>query len=408
MKRTLLTVNVKKIEFLKSIKKLISFFWSQWFLIAIGLAIMFAYLFPNFAGKGGLIRSEYSINYGAVGTIFFLSGLSMETQKLVHMIVAWKGHIFCQAFSFLVTSSIMFGFAEIMRLAHNDKIDDYILVGFIICGVTPTTVSSNVVMTIEAGGNDSLSLIEVVIGNLMGAFISPLLVQLYLGKNTGFSFANPTKSIEINNIYKQVMKNMGISLFAPLFVGQVMQFIFPGIPKFIKKYNIGRIGSFCLVLMIFSSFSTAFKEKSFAMLKKESMILVVFFNIGIYIFFTMLCLLLARLPMLPQNNKMTKFLKFNKKDTVALMLCGAAKTIALGIPLIYSQWGSNVKVLGLVSVPLILYQSEQIVIARLMVPFMKKWVELETSESGKSNFVAGLIVKNGDDYDNAEDTSSLD
>lgn len=356
------------------------FILSQWFFLAIALAIIFAYLFPNFACKGGLIKSEYSINYGAVAVIFLLSGLSMDTRKLFQMIGCWKSHIFCQMFSFLFTSSIIFGFAELIRISNNEKINKYILIGFIVTGSTPTTVSSNVVMTKEANGNDSLSLIEVVIGNIMGAFISPLLIQLYLGKNTGFSFANPTTNVQFSSIYKEVMQNMGASLFGPLFVGQVAQYFFPGLTLFVKKYQIGKLGSFCLVLMVFSSFSTSFKENAFVMISKESMILLVFFNIAIYLFFTGFCFVLLRLPMIPKNNKLVRLLIFDKKDSVAIMLCGAAKTIALGIPLIDAQWGNNSQIMAIISVPLVLYQTEQIFVAKLLVPILKKWIDSDKSQ----------------------------
>ncbi|KAG0690823.1 hypothetical protein C6P40_001083 [Pichia californica] len=311
------------------------FILSQWFFLAIALAIIFAYLFPNFACKGGLIKSEYSINYGAVAVIFLLSGLSMDTRKLFQMIGCWKSHIFCQMFSFLFTSSIIFGFAELIRISNNEKINKYILIGFIVTGSTPTTVSSNVVMTKEANGNDSLSLIEVVIGNIMGAFISPLLIQLYLSKNTGFSFANPTTNVQFSSIYKEVMQNMGASLFGPLFVGQVAQYFFPGLTLFVKKYQIGKLG-FCFVLL--------------------------------------------RLPMIPKNNKLVRLLIFDKKDSVAIMLCGAAKTIALGIPLIDAQWGNNSQIMAIISVPLVLYQTEQIFVAKLLVPILKKWIDSDKSQ----------------------------
>lgn len=370
---------------LRVAKLTLFFLLSQWFLIGIGVAILLSYFFPNFACRGGLIRSEYSINYGAVAVIFFLSGLTMETKTLLQTLCLWKSHVFSQVFSFLITSSIMFGIAEAIRISNNPHIDNYILVGFIVTGVTPTTVSSNVVMTREAGGNDSLSLIEVIIGNIAGSFISPFLVQMYLSDRTGFSFANPTTAMKMSDIYKEVMKNIGLSLFVPLTVGQVIKYTLPRVTSLVKKYKLGKIGSFCLILMIFSSFSTAFKEDSFKEASKESIILVVFFNILIYVFFTVLCFLLAWLPGLPSRNKMVMFFKFSKKDTVALMLCVAAKTIALGVPLINAQWENNNHIIGLVTIPLVLYQSEQIVVAKVMLPLMKKWIDEDSHSSTRSD-----------------------
>lgn len=46
--------------------------------------------------------------------------------------------------------------------------DRYGLLGMLVMGVVPTTVSSNVVMTGHAGGSQSAATIEVMLGNLLG------------------------------------------------------------------------------------------------------------------------------------------------------------------------------------------------------------------------------------------------
>ena len=68
---------------------------------------------------------------------------------------------------------------------------------------------------------------------------------------------------------------------------------------------------------------------------------------------------------------------YNRKDTVAVMLCGPAKTAALGVSLVSSQYGSHNPKLGIILVPLVLYQAEQVMTANVLVNFMRKWIHAE-------------------------------
>lgn len=47
----------------------------------------------------------------------------------------------------------------------------------------PTTISTNVVFTKQAGGNEAVSLINSVVGNVAGIFVTPALLQGYLGSS---------------------------------------------------------------------------------------------------------------------------------------------------------------------------------------------------------------------------------
>lgn len=142
------------------------------------------------------------------------------------------------------------------------------------------------------------------------------------------------------------------------------------------------------------------------------MVMVCFFNVGIYLLFTLLCLGAARLPVnhLPKPTENSgKFYKwfyrmarpfhFSRKDTCAIMLCGAAKTVALGAPMISAQYGSQSPVIGKVSIPLTLYQGEQILVAQFLVPVLKRWVAGEDDIPKPEDIEAPAITSSssGDD-----------
>ncbi|KAH3661795.1 hypothetical protein OGAPHI_005973 [Ogataea philodendri] len=383
-------------SFLESTKKwTIWTLKSYWFFITLAIFVVIARFAPNFARHGGLIRAEYTIGYAAVAVIFFGSGLSMGTKQLMVNMANWRAHFTVLVLQFLITPAIMYGFCCAIKAANNSKISNWMLVGLIVTTSCPTTVASNVVMTRQADGNELLTLCEVFIGNLLGAFITPALSQMFL---TGtWAFGNPANGSSIQRVYRDVMQQIGCSVFVPIFVGQVIQNVFPKQTKwFLTTFRFNKVGSFMLLLVMFSSFSTAFYQHAFTAVSHESIILVCFFNVGIYLLFTVICFLLSRpflLRKLPEPTNRGVYYYFYKTvapfylsrpDTVSMMLCGAAKTAALGVSLVTAQYGNDFSHLGELLVPLVLYQSEQVLCAGLLTKLMKKWIHAEDKEKDSS------------------------
>lgn len=395
-------------------KWVLDFLLAQWFFVLLGVFVALAHSYPEFAKQGGTIRAEYSIGYGAVAVIFLISGLSMATKDLLANIAHWRGHFTVLTSSFLITSAIIYGIATGIKSSKDGAIDNWLLVGLIVTHACPTTVSSNVVMTKQADGNFVLTTCEVVIGNVLGAFITPALVQMYM--TGGWDFGNPVHQAvhsSVLELYRHVMKQIGLSVFIPLFVGQVLQNVWPKQVKWcLTTFKLNKVGSFMLLLIMFQSFSTAFAQDAFTSVSHASIIFLVFFNIGIYLFFTVLVFFYSRprflLTLFPTEPtaessktytwcyKIFRPFYYNRRDTVSMMLCGPAKTAALGVSLVSSQYGSRNPKLGVLLVPLVLYQAEQVMTAQILVKFMKKWIH---AEDVKEDVETGPVDVKAEDED---------
>ncbi|SCU91227.1 LAMI_0E05160g1_1 [Lachancea mirantina] len=381
----------------KAWSKTFQFALSQWFFIVLAIFIIISRFAPNFARHGGLIRAEYSIGYGAVAIIFLQGGLSMSSKQLLVNIANWRAHSVVLIFSFLVSSAVAFAFCYAVACSNDKQIDNWLLVGIILTMSSPTTVASNVVMTREAQGNDVLCLCEVFIGNVLGAFLTPAVVQMYLS-SPHFEFGNPAAGSSTRRVYADVMKQIGLSVFVPLFVGQVLQNLFPEKVKWtLQKFRLNKVGSFCLLLIMFSSFSTAFYQHAFTSVSHISIVFIVLFNVGVYLFLTVICFVCARpffiLKLFPNEPtpesssaykiayKIFRPFYYSRRDAVAILFCGPAKTAALGVSLISAQYGDNFSELGKLLVPLVLYQSEQVVAAKLLVPLARRWILQDVSSA---------------------------
>ena len=91
--------------------------------------------------------------------------------------------------------------------------------------------------------------------------------------------------------------------------------------------------------------------------------------------FTTFCFLLARPPYLAKMPKM---------ETVAVCFCGAAKTTALGIPLVTVMWTHfDEDVRANIQIPVVLYTTEQIFLAQALVWWFKWWLKEDLNASGR-------------------------
>ncbi|KAL4931917.1 uncharacterized protein BDV17DRAFT_279994 [Aspergillus undulatus] len=318
-------------------KRIAVFIIHQWLIIGIGLACLLGYLFPNIAKHGGIIRSEYSILYGAVAIVFLISGLSIPQEKLVRQLFNWQLHVLVQVINFLFIPAVVLAVVHAI-LAGNEqgRIDRAVLAGYIFTACIPTTIASNVVMTRSAGGDDAAALMEVLIANVLGPFVTAGWTMTLLPATEEFDVWRDQNE-NLTAMYRDVFKQLGLAVLLPLAVGQVLE-------------------SACLLLMIWVTFSSCFATGALEDLSTESIIFVVLFNIALYIFLTVV---FGRWHIARQ---------MPPAEAMAVCFCGPAKSTALGIPLLYAMWTSvDLFIVAKTSVPVLLYTTEQMFVAHFFV-----------------------------------------
>ncbi|KAJ1505653.1 hypothetical protein HMI55_001511, partial [Coelomomyces lativittatus] len=107
----------------------------------------------------------------------------------------------------------LFGFASSQLLGLIPWMDKLLSNGLTVALCMPTTISSNVIMTTNARGNTAVSLINATLGNVLGVFVAPLLIKLYLGNTVSLAF-------------DKIMLEMSFTVLAPLILGQLVRYLF--------------------------------------------------------------------------------------------------------------------------------------------------------------------------------------
>ncbi|KAG1138983.1 hypothetical protein G6F37_002444 [Rhizopus arrhizus] len=366
-------------EIMKSTRRIAwALFLKYWFLLGLLIAIILAIQFPNVARKGGYIRAEWTIKWGAVIVIFLISGLSLRTKILAATILRVRLHLLIQIINLILIPFFVFGLVILFFKLHMD-ISSLLLVGVVIAASTPTTVSSNVVMTKNAKGNEASALMNAALGNVLGIFVSPALVSLFQQPLIIATPENESTTEAAGTVdFASVLKQLGATVLAPLIVGQAIQWFFTEpVAKFKVKFRLSDVSSFMLLTMVWSVFSDAVYAGSFDAVRPKDIVAVAIMNAGFYILFSLVCLTLGRLP-LPRFIRTPSWverLRYSREDTVAIMYCGATKTVAMGVPLINVLYSTgDPGTVGVLSTPLLLYHVEQLILGNIEVELLKKWV----------------------------------
>jgi sodium/bile acid cotransporter 7 len=246
-------------------------------------------------------------------------------------------------------------------------------------------------MTKNAGGNEVVSLLNGLLGNILGIFISPALIYLLM-QNTAFGVVKQQYDIDG---YLHVIGKLSLTVLLPLFIGQIINRIWTEKVLWAKaKFYFTEVNSVALLILVWSVLCNLFQSGLLSTVSTFDLLTLIVLNALLYISFTLLALFIGRLPNLficrrQNHNEQPSLLehqqkqltlierwRFSRENTIALMFCGSTKTLAQGVPLITAVFvNSNQGLIGLLIIPLILYFVEQLILGSIEVLLLQRWIK---------------------------------
>lgn len=364
--------NRVEIPKISCISRILSIVAEYWFFLGIYSGISLAYLFPNVGKTGGYIRSEWTVKYGCIILVFFLNGLSVKTKELLKEILHIRLHLLIQFYSLcFIPFTIYFLKIILLKISLNS----ILVCGFILLGCGSTTISSNVIMTKNAQGNENGALINAILGNVLAVFYSPILI-LYFAKHSIF---NDLLSKEKQINYQTVIRELTLLVLIPFLCGQILHSISTKQIEIIRnKLQFTQIINFTLLIVIWSVFSTSFANQIFDKISRKDLLLLIFIDLGFYLIFFSIILIIARLPI--------SIWQFSKEDSIAITFCGSMKSVAMVISLVNCFFHKeNEQIIALILLPAIIYHLQQLILSPFFVIFFKKWISTDQSISKRNN-----------------------
>ena len=168
----------------------------------------------------------------------------------------------------------------------------------------------------------------------------------------------------------------------PIIFGQILQFFFPTVVKFVAthKPKFGKIQEFCLCFIVFTVFSTLFLEKREGVTTIEVK--------GWQVLVLALFILILLLFYMGVSWVLFGFFYSQEPDLRIMAFYGCHhKTVAMGLPLIKAIYEENPK-LGLYCLPLLIWHPMQLVIGTTITAKFKKWIDAfpkKDEEKGEIN-----------------------
>lgn len=321
---------------------------SNGFILALLAAVGLAFIFPEPGARHGALHPELLGNAG-IALILFLQGLSLAAEKIRSGAGNWRLHLIIQSFTFLIFPLLGLLFHSLGQFWWKSEVAA-IQSGFLYLCVLPSTVSTSVVLTAVAHGNSAGALFNAALSNIMGVFLTPILVQLLM-QTTG----------ESNPLGPMLLKIVLLTLF-PFFVGITLR---PSLQRIVDSHKawVARISNSVIVLIVYAAFCDSVAEKIW---QRHGLLVTgqVLFGV-VFLFATV-----SGLVYLTCNA-----LRLSREDSIAAYFCSVKKTLAMGVPLALLIFGQRSE-LSMILLPIMFYHPLQLLVNGMLA---NHWARSATS-----------------------------
>jgi sodium/bile acid cotransporter 7 len=282
-------------------------------------------------------RGAQAVNIAAdVGIVllFFLHGAKLSREAIWNGARAWKLH--------LATLGTTFAAFPLLGLATQQigALPATMRAGLLFLTLLPSTVQSSIAFTAIARGNVAAAVVSASFSNLLGIFLTPVLVALLMqgGGTAGM-------------ISLQSMEGIVLQLLLPFVIGHLMR---PWIGGFVERHRtmLGRIDRTSILLIVYSAFSAAVVDGLWHKVSRAELALLTGVCVAMLIVVLLFSWALGRV------------LGFAREDAIVLQFCGSKKSLASGVPIAGVLFPASV--VGPLILPLMLFHQIQLIACALL------------------------------------------
>jgi len=270
---------------------------------------------------------------GAIALLFFLHGAKLSREAILEGIGNWRLHLTVLGSSFVLFPLI--GLA--LRAGLNGWVDRAMLDGIVFLCVLPSTVQSSIAFTAIARGNVPAAVCSASLSNLLGIFVTPVLVGFVLvtGSGTG-------GGVSLGAVGKIVLQ-----LLVPFVLGHLSR---PLTWRWVRRHPTatGLVDRGSILLVVYTAFSAAVVEGLWHRLSAMDLAIVLVLD----------AILLAIA--LAVTTFGARRLGFDKADEIAIVFCGSKKSLASGVPMAGVLFPAAV--VGPMVVPIMLFHQMQLMV----------------------------------------------
>lgn len=303
----------------------------EWYTIAIFGMLVLAAILPI----SGEPARAFSVGTKiAVMLLFFLHGARLSREVVLAGMIHWRLHLFV-----LATTFVVFPMLGLIIVAFPSFATSALGTGIMFLCILPSTVQSSIAFTSIAGGNVPAAICSASASNILGMFLTPLLVGLLFHTQGS------------GGISLDAVQSILLQLLAPFVLGQLVQ---PFIGRWLGRHRaltqVVDRGS--ILMVIYGAFSEATISGLWQRLSLGDLTAIILIDTALLI--AVLCFTYFG----------SGWLRFNREDQIAITFCGSKKSLASGAPMASVIFaGQNI---GSIVLPLMLFHQIQLMACAIL------------------------------------------
>lgn len=298
--------------------------------------ILLASLLPV---RGAAVPVAQGISTAAIVLLFFLNGVRLPRDEVLHGIRNWK----LQGGNLLYSFGVMALIGMAAWAGTAPLLPATLALGFLFLGILPSTVMSATAASSMAGGNVAASVVAAALLNLTGVIVSPLLFAALAGSAGAISSDAALRIV--------------VTLLLPFIAGQAAQ-------RWLRPWVLAHRGAATfmdrtsIAIAVYVAFSAAVVGGIWDQLDARE-IGVVFAAIA-----AMLALAFAGAWTLGG------LLRLARPDRITMLFAGVQKSVAVGAPLAATLFPPAIA--GMVLVPILFYHMAQLIVSAWIAPVLAR------------------------------------
>lgn len=294
--------------------------------------VVIASLFPC---EGQVAVGFHTLTTFMIGLLFFMHGAKLSREAVVAGLTHWRLHLLVLGFTFVFFPLL----GLILKPALLLVLTTDLYMGILFLCVLPSTVQSSIAFTAVARGNVSAAVCSASASNMLGIFLTPLLVSLLFS-------AQSAHHASLDAILKIVYQ-----LLLPFIAGQLAR---PLLSAFIDRNRewLKMVDQSSILLVVYVAFSEAVTQglwRQVPIVMLIVLLLVSALMLAVVIFATQFA---------------SKRMHFSVEDQITVVFCGSKKSLASGVPMANVLFASHT--VGLVLLPLMIFHQLQLMVCTVL------------------------------------------
>lgn len=270
----------------------------------------------------------------AIGLLFFLHGAKLSRAAVLAGLGHGRLHMAALAATYVLFPIFGLALAQI----PSRWLDPALAQGFLYLSLLPSTVQSSIAFTSIAGGNVPAAVCAASASNLLGVFLTPVLVGVTMGIHGTYGSLSAVTAIIAQ-------------LLLPFLAGHALRsLIGDWVDRHKSMLNFIDRGS--IILVVYTAFSAAVVDGLWSRISADSLALVV--ALALVLLFAVLAMTRAT----------AQRMELRRADEIVLVFCGSKKSLASGVPMASILFPAAS--VGLLILPLMIFHQIQLMVCAFL------------------------------------------